>query len=429
MEILRFPLSDSTSLVEVHYAVERSSLRFRDEGIYRVAFATIETAISREDSVLLRSRIELRDTVSSTVQVKGGQKLLELRRYRFQPGRYAFRTSLRDEYSGLVRLFQDTLEVRGRLRGQLDCSDLILASKLTPSPEPTSAYWRNGLEAVPNASRIFGSGLEELAFYAEVYGLRLDPQGQACYSMEVSLRDEVGRTPVHYVGSPRRVPGSACAIHGRIDLHEVERGAYLLRLTVRDCTSGDSVQVSRHLFIARPGLTASASGTGTGEATALGWEYVGLGEKQLDSLFSTVEYIASVDERNVFPKLDVESKRRFLAEFWKRRDPDPGTPENEARTDYLRRLEYANAHFGYARRPGWRSDRGRILLQYGWPDHVDRQVGEMIENPYEIWSYEKVQGGVIFVFVDRRRVNEYELVHSTAVGEIKNENWSEFLYH
>jgi hypothetical protein len=44
-------------------------------------------------------------------------------------------------------------------------------------------------------------------------------------------------------------------------------------------------------------------------------------------------------------------------------------------------------------------------------------------KPYEIWHYYNLQGGVIFVFGDRRGFGRFELLHSTLVGEIKDENW------
>jgi len=44
-------------------------------------------------------------------------------------------------------------------------------------------------------------------------------------------------------------------------------------------------------------------------------------------------------------------------------------------------------------------------------------------KPYEIWHYYNLQGGVIFVFGDRTGFGSYELLHSTLVGEIKNEEW------
>lgn len=427
-DVYRFPESDSSCVVEVDYAIERGSLVYRDQGPFRIASARIECEIYRDQDVVHRSQIEVQDTMSAVAQVRGGQKLLEMRRYRFRPGRYVLAISFHDEVAGVSRSVSDTLEVTGRKKSALDGSDLILASFLRPSSESSSAYWRNGLEVVPNASRVFGRGLEDLHFYAEVYGLAQAADGSGCYSMDVAVRDAAGRTPIQYIGSAHRVKGKACAVHGSVSLRDLDAGVYQMEVRVHDCVSGDSLHLSRPFFVVRPALASSTPGRPDLAEGAVASEYAQMTERQLDSLFALSEYVATGEERAVYPRLDLEGKRNFLVQFWKRRDPNPATPENEARRDYFQRIGYANQHFSFGRRQGWRTDRGRVLLQYGWPDHVDRLVGEMIENPYEIWTYEKLQGGILFVFVDRRRTGEYELVHSTALGEIKDEHWSDYLY-
>jgi GWxTD domain-containing protein len=42
---------------------------------------------------------------------------------------------------------------------------------------------------------------------------------------------------------------------------------------------------------------------------------------------------------------DVASKREFIAEFWRVRDPSPDTEENEARNEFERRVAFANQWF------------------------------------------------------------------------------------
>lgn len=80
---------------------------------------------------------------------------------------------------------------------------------------------------------------------------------------------------------------------------------------------------------------------------------------------------------------DKESKQEFIEEFWKIRDPDPLTEENEAKTEFEERVEYANKWFAdwepdvgkdiranEKRERGWNSDRGRIYIVLGPPDMV-----------------------------------------------------------
>ena len=49
---------------------------------------------------------------------------------------------------------------------------------------------------------------------------------------------------------------------------------------------------------------------------------------------------------------------------------------------------------------GWKTDRGRVLILYGEPNEIERFPNQMDKKPYEIWHYDDVEGGVIFVFAD-----------------------------
>jgi GWxTD domain-containing protein len=102
-----------------------------------------------------------------------------------------------------------------------------------------------------------------------------------------------------------------------------------------------------------------------------------------------VVYIMTDKEKNVFSKLETEQDRdRFIEEFWRQRDPMPGTPRNEFRDEHYRRIEFANKTFGRDTPiPGWKTDRGRIYIMLGTPADVQRfQTGET--HPMEIWLYQ-----------------------------------------
>src|SRR6185503_19891337 len=90
-----------------------------------------------------------------------------------------------------------------------------------------------------------------------------------------------------------------------------------------------------------------------------------------DWLDKDVTYIITDQERKAFKKLETDEEReRVIEEFWRRRDPDPNTDENEYREEYYERIAYANEHFASGI-PGWKTDRGRIYIVYGKPDEIE----------------------------------------------------------
>jgi GWxTD domain-containing protein len=144
-----------------------------------------------------------------------------------------------------------------------------------------------------------------------------------------------------------------------------------------------------------------------------------------DWIQGEVRYLISEEERAVYSKLTTpEERERFIEEFWRRRDPNPQTPENEFREEFYRRIAYANENFG-AGMPGWLTDRGRVYVLYGPPKRRDahpmggryqkpaNQGGDTITTfPFEIWEYDYIPGigqDLTIEFVDRSGSGLYTL--------------------
>jgi GWxTD domain-containing protein len=108
-----------------------------------------------------------------------------------------------------------------------------------------------------------------------------------------------------------------------------------------------------------------------------------------------VRWILTPEEREAFIHLsdDVE-REQFIKAFWERRNPNPGSPENEFREEYYRRIAYANEHWK-ASIPGWKTDRGRIYILYGPADEIDSfphgSASRNFAKPTEIWGYRRIQ--------------------------------------
>jgi len=153
-------------------------------------------------------------------------------------------------------------------------------------------------------------------------------------------------------------------------------------------------------------------------------------QKEMESpykrwLSEEVPYIITDEERASFKKFTTDDEReQFIEAFWERRNPNPGSPENEFKEEYYRRIAYANEHYASGM-PGWKTDRGRIYITWGPPDEVDSHPsggtyerppeeggGETSTYPFEQWRYRYIDGigtNVILEFVDPTMTGEYHL--------------------
>lgn len=73
-----------------------------------------------------------------------------------------------------------------------------------------------------------------------------------------------------------------------------------------------------------------------------------------------------------------DEAKRFIELFWARRDPTPDTPVNEFREQIEQRMREADKRFATHDTRGSATDRGRVFVLFGEPDHVE--VGVMSGN-------------------------------------------------
>ncbi len=147
-----------------------------------------------------------------------------------------------------------------------------------------------------------------------------------------------------------------------------------------------------------------------------------------DWLEKDVDYIISDEERKAFKKLATDEEReQFIEMFWRRRDPDPDTEENEFKEEYYERFAYANENFTSGK-PGWMTDRGRIYIKFGKPHERETHPtggnyhrpsyhggGQTTTYPFEIWFYRYLPGvgsGIEIEFVDPTGTGEYRIARS-----------------
>lgn len=127
-----------------------------------------------------------------------------------------------------------------------------------------------------------------------------------------------------------------------------------------------------------------------------------------------VAYIITDAERSAFKNLQSNPElEHFIEQFWQRRDPTPGTVENEFKEEHYRRIAYANDQFP-GPIPGWKTDRGRIYITYGPPDEKETHpLGNAPSNvPFEQWLYHLIEGvgtNVVIEFVDPNKTGEYRM--------------------
>lgn len=142
---------------------------------------------------------------------------------------------------------------------------------------------------------------------------------------------------------------------------------------------------------------------------------VPLSEEEMRRHVERLRYVASQGEIDLVREaVTFEEMRERYGEFWKARDPTPGTARNEAMEEYFRRVDHADETFrSYAE--GWLTDMGRIYIVFGPPDRTDRDPFGSDGKPRVTWIYNRRGGSV--TFVDQTGFDDFRLVTPVSLSE------------
>ncbi len=132
-------------------------------------------------------------------------------------------------------------------------------------------------------------------------------------------------------------------------------------------------------------------------------------KKEKEKVFDELMLIMTKQEKKEFKKIDSQEElRKFVEDFWRRRDPDPSDERNEVKETYYKRMEETKRLFREPGRKPWLTDRGRVYMILGRPTFWKKEVMQKgtTEN-YERWDYEDLH--LVIFFVDRHGMGKYEL--------------------
>jgi GWxTD domain-containing protein len=177
------------------------------------------------------------------------------------------------------------------------------------------------------------------------------------------------------------------------------------------------------LLALRPDVTMPAAFTGqevlAGSMRTLKIEWKGLGfgtplsGDALTRAIRQMRYVAFTQDIAAITagETEEEQQRRFY-EFWKRIDPTPATPRNEAYEEYYTRIDFANLNFRTFGE-GWQTDLGMVYVIYGPPSSATERP--RIDSRVQMtWFY--AQFGREFWFVDNG-FSDFRLLSPAAVSE------------
>lgn len=417
-----FGYDTTSSYVEIYYSFSQNNLKLikTDTMNYVEGLLNINISDSSSSKPVLKKEWKVINSVTDTTENKS---LVGVLGFVIPLGRYKLEVTGEDanDSTKVVHL-ADNLHVKQFIGKHVEISDLQFASRIVQdSQNKKSIFYKNTYEVVPAPSAVFGGNQGALFFYSEIYNLKTLKDSKPI-KLERLIFNSSGKVMArkeviigHEVNSRVEV--------GVFPVVNLPTDSYTLEEVLMDSTSKVGISSSKRFYVYNPQKLIKDT-TVANNSNIYNSQFSVMTAEELDDIFQKAKYIATQEEINKYSKLKtLEGKRQFMYEFWKSRDTDPSTSKNEFYEEYMKRVRISNQKYGSLNTPGWKSDRGRVYIMYGEPSEIDRYPNQSNTKPYEIWHYNNIEGGVIFVFADLNGFSQYTLINSTKKGEVRDDSW------
>ncbi len=403
---------EGTPFVELYFMLPRQAMEHRmaPDGSARGKYL-VAVNVYKDDVRVHSETVAVEDVLEAGDSLKTNEFIPELIPLRLNPGNYALHTMARDVHSGRISERTDNLFVPGFDLSRLSISHIEIASYVGKTLVRNKFTKLGAYDIVPAANPEFDKHNGIFYTYFEVYALN---EGDT-YTCQSSIEDLNGRKVLENEAVRTPAPGSFDVVIDYMDVRSLASGTYDYVVRV-NAGSGETVTGKKRIhMISETDIQAQYFD-----------EYYAYNTDKLDSLFALLRPLMNQTEIKNYRSNKLPGKRQFFVEFWQKRDPDMSTPVNEFYLEVMDRIRFAEKNYTYLNK-GIKSDRGRVLLKYGYPSEIQRSGFSGGTKDHEIWLYEGLRGDVMFVFCDTKGRGYYELIHSNMEGETYNADWKDVL--
>lgn len=420
LQIQRFR-TGSSSYIEVSLYIVGSSLKCIPGDPYGVNYMLIIKDVNA--NIVKGDRFRLSNSGCPA------KDLIDVKRFGLEEGKYSIEVEMNDIVDTLnVISIQQNVDVPA-LASTVKLSDIQLLSAVRTEVEGTSPLHKSGLYLEPLPFGYYYPSLHNLNMYVETYDMdKVEGQPFIRYTIKPSSGD----FPSPIVAYRKVKKESVAANVFQLDITKFISGPYDLEAILFD---GNKQELAnRNISFSRYNpegdsiyLASGAMDQNTNFVTRIPEDSIDYYLKALAPVVNSTD----VDIINtLLDKGNTKAKQFFIHRYWAEQAGKYAVQAFEAYMKVARVVdENYRSGFGY----GFETDRGHIFLKYGKPDDVMTIEDEPSASPYEIWFYTSFpathQSNVRFLFYNPSLShNGFTLLHSTAIGEVKNEKWEVELY-
>lgn len=432
----QFNTAQGKSYIEVLFALNSASLQYLKTDSVFNGGVEIMTYFYKDSALANGGKFRiLSPNYSDTLQL--GEPLLHLERYFLENGQYRMELHIKDINNPQEQyVVEENITVQWS-KDEPQASEIQLLSSYEKNEGAKTAFTKLGLEMMPRINQgtpYLPKGESKLSFYLELYNLPEKLGMDSLFLLKHFLTDANGNTAMEGYGSfAKRKARPVVTMLSAYNIAKLPTGNYQLKVEVYSKKMEQVLE--KNLFFYRRNEQSKSLEQMLTEVETNEVEMDDPNVRNFDSLYQYIKYLYPIsnDAQRRFQKQlladeDMSEMQRYFYSFWLLQNK--AQPE-KAWQEYHHKVKRANKSFSTRLHKGYLTDRGRIFLTYGAPyQKVQRQI-EPTVPPYEIWQYDRIdskysvsQNNRVFVFAEySTSTNDYQLIHSDAVGEMSNPRW------
>lgn len=413
--------------IETYLAIDASTVTFvkNENGKFQATVNVLMTFKNGEDIKAFKKYELSSNEIADTTQVNF--HFLDQQRIAIGNGIYDFEIQLADKFKNIPAT-PHTQQVTIDFPDDKPSFSGIETIKSYTKSETPSVLSKSGFDLVPFTYTFYPANENTLTFYCELYNMTKVQQADQKFILSYFLESFESNIRLgDYARVRKEQAKEVNVLLSEIDISNLASGNYNLVVEARD--QKNNLLASKKHFFQRvnPNATVTMNNLQATETTNTFVENLAAADTIRELINCTYPIATGLEKafiRTHLKTADLKRMQQFLLTFWLQRNP---REPRKAFEEYMQQVAIAQANFSTRIKKGYQTDRGRVFLEYGPPNTRSTQYNEPSNYPYEIWQYYTMknnQRNRKFVFYSPDMVtNDFELLHSDAVGEIINPRW------
>jgi GWxTD domain-containing protein len=430
---------EQSTYLETYFSVHAGSLSLQKNASDKLQGSVeVTLMVFKNDQFITGDKLRMHSPEYDSPKEANGHFVQQIR-MPIAPGSYEMRIRIRDvnnpaEDYELNYPFDFEFET-----DKVSISNIQLIDSYSPAQQKGNLT-KSGYDMVPlvpDGEFFFGEDMNKLIFYSEIYhSSKLG--SEMPFVARFYLEDMAKRRVLNkFSGFQKFESGPAVLPFFKVlNISELPRGFYALNVVLLD-RNNEKIAQQELFFYRDQNIDLDKEVDEKSYFASFDISNSGIQNKLADPdtlkrYLESIYPISTIQEQRIALTVseggNLEDMQLFFINFWRSRNPESPVVEWQ---NYYKVVQLMDKKYGTRVQPGYRSDRGRVFLQYGAPTLVEDRRHEPSVYPFEIWQYNQLQSpstisqnNRVFVFANLDiGSRDYRLIHSDAIGEIQDPRW------